>query len=1657
MEFLKSCSTNAQAIGEFDAVAYQAVSVTRNLTTAQTSFEWSPSDDIRAAEAELRQAQNLVVQDATRPWLWIFRSATVELPANTSPLRLPVVDGYQFHREQCGFMKASELARPPMRSASQNTPSTGSVSSPMTPGSTKPNPAGGGRLQQGNFPVGSTPDQQQQHDTFVVYELFTSAVVALIVYSLVKDHGAVALNYRTIISRATVQQDGGTVPHKLEHEYLSPNRLTNVDVFWASSGTLMVSTFTVPQTDMHCVFSVTGEEQKKILGKCIRLAPNGILAQIVSFEDPLETVVNDRNPKDRRKRPRTSPLEQGIERWKSTVKRWLAWKGYALKNLDHNSSWVRIRIAQPSPHASSSPALSHSSKEIMWPRALCFFYSTQTEDTYTPFAQGLASTRGDDGFKWFEALNSTGYTDPLDAAQRWFLGKPERDKIVEARRRAKKAEQDAVRSKDEVPNLLPSSPLNIRPGTYGDLQTASGVYPTPPDGILPGTVLSSADTPSVAGVGMNVILPPGGTNPAINLSAPQDIMQIDGQQQPPTSPDFTLSYDQYNTTGNHDDLFEDMEEDGFEANGVTDADFNFFDEPDDDVDMLDASNQEDTKQNAKKKAEQLKASTTSSDPTFESQSADPRSALESVLAAASKNNQVVQDTKPNAAIKTEESVDAKQITPPPRDSHTQITAAAPSVKENTPPLSPHFIEETLLPSVGTKPISKSHASTESHPRNSAFDPLDFNRKMSISDAKYQSGRFNFPLDKSQNRNKHEVEDASRKPKSLRDLPLVTKLRYAIGVAATKGLPDVPSPTDVDSDSSDDVSDDNSSVEDDVESSALFIPPFVPPGVAVPVKRKLPTEGNATPLSATSYADSFGGEYLEMLGLQTDDAALALLEPTLSDWSLVDVPAPVEIPSNQTRYSIPVFSPSNQSTPNTPVSPPDISMDMLDEKPLSGKDSIAVAQIVTAQVVSATLDILNEQQNRCLDDFTHHIPSESIWHEAIRAIFPAATNCNVTSFAAIQDVFPDLSQTKGQQRPPPRKPNEGPATLSHHMHHINPPHIRVRRSDVLWDLLPPALAFWEPLGLSPSSPPKNVVAFTVYPNSESLKLCVNNFMVNTQLAYDNCRLGSHTRVDTIPEYEGGLVPCKISNWTSTRAVFKALRDTCVQLGKQLSAKHAQMRGKEDTKIDAFVIYMIDPFENPSALWELCSAFWTLFQSYGQGPPGRHDQLPKPDLVLQVVPMKYVASFEAPVILDSSTYAGLAREVYDRCPPSAPCEDKTPLSIYTSPSFQLEEPIPRSVPFKLLAEPPHDLLHENSYIHLGYAISLDGMWVTAAWTDICGKFQSVVSYNLATRAFGDIAKEIWQTTIEILQARRVTWRVCIAKAGVMDREELEAWVFLVSCPTQINLFITLLTVDTEPHLKFTPTIPSSHPSATGGTNTPGSTPQGVVSPDHGLTPAATPSAENNTDPTTDPEARLVDATDETWGIILAHRLHNSNATNEFRPALISGLLVKRGLSPSYTITTTTSGPTNITSTSTSIPTAAPNSPDATVTPGPAIITVNILWMGAVNPTRAATSPFPPSTAAGTEGISPGGAGITNIVPPSPSPQERNYSSLTWTPTAQTRAAAENLLKEVLGQFRGLGLLARLKGIRGTRGGVVPWHVGVCLRGVGGLERVYPPGRA
>ncbi|UKZ76578.1 hypothetical protein TrVFT333_004285 [Trichoderma virens FT-333] len=283
----------------------------------------------------------------------------------------------------------------------------------------------------------------------------------------------------------------------------------------------------------------------------------------------------------------------------------------------------------------------------------------------------------------------------------------------------------------------------------------------------------------------------------------------------------------------------------------------------------------------------------------------------------------------------------------------------------------------------------------------------------------------------------------------------------------------------------------------------------------------------------------------------------------------------------------------------------------------------------------------------------------------------------------------------------------------------------------------------------------------------------------------------------------------------------------------------------------------------------------------------------------------------------------------------------------------------------------LIRENSCIHVAYAQSVDERWITAAWTDDRGNQQATASYCMGrkgkspSRNMNEIANEIWETTLELISAWKVLWRVIITKCGPMPQHEMDFWVDLARTEINAKVTVALLTVDTNPSLQLLPPVVRLPPPSA-ALHTPASTPQPSAFSPEPPTPA-TPAREANMTAATpsgdggasnagagdaDLDAILTDVTDQTWGAIAGHRLSNSMSILEVHPALISGYLIKR---------------TGI-----------------RVEDAPTVMEVNLVY--------------------------------TEAMP----------------------RVHEPLFREMLGYFRGLGTLARARGVVDREADVRPWHV-------------------
>jgi mediator of RNA polymerase II transcription subunit 13, fungi type len=208
----------------------------------------------------------------------------------------------------------------------------------------------------------------------------------------------------------------------------------------------------------------------------------------------------------------------------------------------------------------------------------------------------------------------------------------------------------------------------------------------------------------------------------------------------------------------------------------------------------------------------------------------------------------------------------------------------------------------------------------------------------------------------------------------------------------------------------------------------------------------------------------------------------------------------------------------------------------------------------------------------------------------------------------------------------------------------------------------------------------------------------------------------------------------------------------------------------------VIYITNPFTQGSVTADICAAFLALFHKYRHGIDA--EQEAPNELVLQIVPLGFLASSESLVVAAQSDYIKLALEVYDRCPPKPNGVEKESSLIQYGPATVLAKPVPKTIDFQRTADATPSLLKEGSSLHLAYAQSLDSRWITAAWTDTTGSFQTTLSYCLqqkgssASRPLAEILEDIWEATCEIMQADQIEWHLMLVKEGVMTLEEVES---------------------------------------------------------------------------------------------------------------------------------------------------------------------------------------------------------------------------------------------------------------------------------------------
>jgi len=1378
-------------------------------------------------------------------------------------------------------------------------------------------------------------------EQLIVYGYIITAVLAAVSFGLVSREGFTPLNARTLVSPASLpcatryksrMERMGRIEllaaEPVTEPELAPPLVLELDAYLTSLGTLVVIPYSEKQSAIRRLVTC-GLTRDSLHGREVLVAPWGEWGRLLpTYGGQTEE----------------AKAKKAEEKWKERVLSYLKDSGiispFSLEDTEktvlqeaiEKGKWPYVEIRIPS---LTKPLTGHV-HHVLWPEALLFLRTHEgdkkfivaakehpltldfNDPEYSRLAWGKLSSlkttldRGTELPKIKERDTGAEWWDVQSAVQwghEWFKGRDARaQKIKEQLEMKKRREQaEADMSKED-------KTVESKEGKFSE--------PKPEPGGLSSAVLNATAGPVGESSASAVAVVAPGSSTTLGIDGGMD-HDWTGEPAPPN--------DDHMVPQRETELFgEGMDMDQFIK--VTDDDFDFFDNPG----FGDEGN-----------AGGMDVDTISGDlpevvgmmhmgsEDMDLRMGTPPPTDGPPMGKTGRDKKRLRLNEPPAAM--------KEVPPTP--------VATQSV---TPPLSPHHAIGLLVPgyqppSTGTpffsgdfkKPAAPITSITPATPVNqqrrlSLYSPIQFTESVEMADQKYAPGGKFFPPDTKGGGKEFDATKISR-PRSIQHK------RRNLGKAPEKPAVTI-TPADDDPLSSGGESDDNGSISEDSASDADDTTEgedeesyLTSPGRNAPLPPGFLNFGKKPNLAQESSemdVDTPEGIILQRdVAVGTDRQVEVIPDMAPPPWDHMQ-----PCPSDESLVG--VFE--NKV----------LTSDAMTLASLSEAEFLEVAAVVAGHMAGwmhASWRGKNETYRDDEEDAETSLVrrrcsrDQDLVEDALKALFKedAVVRCNLETYAGIADSIPEpppipppppLAQFSRMKPNISQRRNKNPEAEERkpwEVFHVPPPHVRMQRGENVLEMLPPALYFWDTFSLAPISGPKSVISFCLHPASSAMKEGADYLLEQVSSSYEAGRFGVHIRGEIEGMVEGGLVAMEMPPEAprTYEVGMKAIQGHLEGFGSALA--HAV--GDEGVNI---VIYVVNPFSHPASLVDICTSFIRMQRLYETRITALPDALPN-QLVLQVVPAEFVAHKLGAVMRVGYAHR-LAVEVYSRCIPTDPDLGFEEAKRLTSPPIQVARPIPKSIEFRQTPDPSPALLKENQLLHIAYSQSTDERWVTAAWSDSTGSLQKTTVINLARqhnarafRPFEEVIHEIWNATVELIKYPAVKWRLCFTKVcrTTMPEDEIAAWQALVETHERVSAIYLLAADISSPFRvqdfspeefldpKDDPSLPENQLTIApaGNTSTPlgaMSTPAGNIAtppvfgnistppvattpgPSSMLSPEASASTPGGPDPSgdPDPDTVLVDAVDESWGVVLAHTLRPRGELKlklKYRP---TGLLLR-----------------------------------------------------------------------------------------------------------------------------------------------------------------------
>lgn len=366
----------------------------------------------------------------------------------------------------------------------------------------------------------------------------------------------------------------------------------------------------------------------------------------------------------------------------------------------------------------------------------------------------------------------------------------------------------------------------------------------------------------------------------------------------------------------------------------------------------------------------------------------------------------------------------------------------------------------------------------------------------------------------------------------------------------------------------------------------------------------------------------------------------------------------------------------------------------------------------------------------------------------------------------------------------------------HLQRLDPPMFLVGKSGCVVQISPPALRFWEKLGLTPHGGKRDVVAFVFLEEGGLEKQHQAEVWLNKMSAgYSAKQLGSFTPGSSTMCSADGVMPLRLENLRKSIRSFLQ----CLESSNDL----------------VFYIAIPDPAIG------LTSPLLREIFSFVNQTQAKRSEAP---ILFQFVPEHLISSSESPSGEDSeidalcyATYRRMLKPV-ERSMSRRFSDKSETIAYFQQQPFVLARPsstvhFAQTTPARSL-----DVMDRHTLLHVGYRFSTCGKWLFAACVDQCGE-----SYDLGTWLIQDEIEtsavvQVWNFALQFAKRANVEWRIVIAKLGSMTANELEGWnVHLAAavplCSDLPPFHVSLLSVEQNlcwpvvPHLNDTSGLAAS----------------------------------------------------------------------------------------------------------------------------------------------------------------------------------------------------------------------------------------------------------